>query len=135
MADLWNWLGPGSPLLSTVIALALGWTLGRLAAAVLMSRIPRWVPNRQRAVADAIVGVLRHRIPRWGLLVGVWLAAGFWPLTPEGRLLVERSVFVLATLSATLAAAAIASHLVGTLALCWRRNCRSAASPAISRGD
>ena len=114
MAELWNWLGPGSSLLSTVIALALGWTLGRLAAAVLVSRIPRWMPDRQRAVADAIVGVLRRRIPRWGLLVGVWLAAGFWPLSPEGRLLVERSVFVLATLSATLAAAAIASHLVGT---------------------
>jgi hypothetical protein len=51
-------------------------------------------------------------LPWWGILVGVWLAAGYWPLTPEVRLLVSRTVFVLAAASVTLAAAAVASRMV-----------------------
>jgi small-conductance mechanosensitive channel len=51
-------------------------------------------------------------LPWWLLLVGVWLAAGYWPLTAEVQLLIGRTVFVLGALSVTLAAAAIASQSV-----------------------
>jgi small-conductance mechanosensitive channel len=56
--------------------------------------------------------MLRTRIPWWALLVGAWLAAGYWPLTPEGRLLAGRIVFVLGALSVTLAAAAMATRAI-----------------------
>jgi small-conductance mechanosensitive channel len=58
--------------------------------------------------------IVRQRLPWWALLTGAWLCAGYWPLTPEARLLVGRSVFVLGALSVTLALAALASHLVDT---------------------
>jgi small-conductance mechanosensitive channel len=56
--------------------------------------------------------VVRQRLPRWCLLIGVWVVAGYWPLTAEGHLLVERVVFVLGAASVTLAVAAIASQSV-----------------------
>ena len=52
------------------------------------------------------------RPPAITLVVAVWLAAGYWPLTPEVQLLVGRTVFVVGALSVTLAAAAIASQSV-----------------------
>jgi small-conductance mechanosensitive channel len=51
-------------------------------------------------------------LPRWCLLIGIWLAAGYWPLTAEGHLLVGRVVFVFGAVSVTLALAAIASQSV-----------------------
>lgn len=56
--------------------------------------------------------VLNRRLPWWGLLVGIWLAAGYWPLNAQGHLLVARIVFVLGAASVTLAAAATASQTV-----------------------
>jgi small-conductance mechanosensitive channel len=42
----------------------------------------------------------------------LWLAAGFWPLTPEAKLLIGRAVFAVGALSVTLAAAGVASRVV-----------------------
>jgi small-conductance mechanosensitive channel len=58
--------------------------------------------------------VVRRRLPGWSLLVGVWVAAGYWPLTTEAQLLVGRAVFVLGAASVTLAAATVASGVVDT---------------------
>jgi small-conductance mechanosensitive channel len=56
--------------------------------------------------------ILRRRLPWWLLLIGAWLSAGYWPLTPEGHLLVARAAFLLGALSITLALAALASQSV-----------------------
>jgi small-conductance mechanosensitive channel len=79
-----------------------------------MSRLPRWLADRQRALAESAMRILRKRLPKWSLLLGVWLAAGYWPLTAEGHLLIGRAVFVLGAVSVTLAVAAIASQSVDT---------------------
>jgi small-conductance mechanosensitive channel len=79
-----------------------------------VSRLPRWLPQGQRRLATAIAHVVRQRLPLWFVLIAIWLAAGYWPLTPEGHLLIERAVFVLGAISATLAIAAVASDSVET---------------------
>jgi small-conductance mechanosensitive channel len=107
-----SWSALASPLVWTVMTLAVSWLLGYGVGAVLISRLPRYVPARQRRLIDSIVPLVRRRLPWWAVLVGLWVAAGFWPLTPEGRVLVERTVFVLGTLSVTLTAAAVASEAV-----------------------
>jgi small-conductance mechanosensitive channel len=108
------WASWGSPLAWTLVTLAASWGLGHLLGAVVVSRLPRWFPDRQRVLAHAMVRVARKRLPMWSLLIGVWLAAGYWPLTAEGHLLVARVVFVVGAASVTLAAAAVASQSVDT---------------------
>lgn len=96
----------------TLATLGAGWGAGFIVGRLVASRIPRWVPERHHDIARATAAVIRRRAGWWSLLVGVWLASGYWPLTPEGRLLVDRIVFVAATVSVTLAVAAVAIRVV-----------------------
>jgi small-conductance mechanosensitive channel len=86
--------------------------VGRVFASLAVAKVPGWVTGRHAIVAEYSAKLVQRRLPWWFLLVGVWLAAGYWPLTPEVQLLVGRVVFVLGGLSVTLAAAAVASNSV-----------------------
>jgi small-conductance mechanosensitive channel len=96
----------------TLAMLLTSWLAGYLLVRIAMARLPRWLPQRQQALVTTAAQVLRRRVPWWSLLIGVWIAAGYWPLTPEGRLLIERAVFVLGGVSVILAVAAIAAQAV-----------------------
>jgi small-conductance mechanosensitive channel len=104
-----SWPAVASPVLWTIVTVVVSWLVGHGVGAVLMSRLPRYVPARQRKLIDSVARLVRRRLPWWAVLVGLWVASGFWPLTAEGRLLAERTIFVLGALSATRAAAAVAS--------------------------
>ena len=109
-----NWSTVGSPLLWTVITVAVSWALGYGCGALLIARLPRFAPVRHRPLIESFVRLVRRRLPWWTVLIGSWVACGYWPLTPEGRLLVERTVFVLGAMSVTLTAAALASQAIDT---------------------
>ena len=112
MPDLGSWPAWGAPLAWTLVTLTVSWGIGHLVGAVVMTRVPRWLPERHRLLAQSAAQIARKRLPWLSLLVGVWLSAGYWPLTPDGHLLVQRAVFVLGAASVTLAVAAIASESV-----------------------
>jgi small-conductance mechanosensitive channel len=107
-----NWSAWGPQLAWTVGTLGAAWAIGQIVGAVLMARAPRWVRGRPQPLVDSGVRILRRRLPWWFLLLGAWVAAGYWPLTAEGHLLIERAVFVLGAVSITLALAALASQSV-----------------------
>jgi small-conductance mechanosensitive channel len=96
----------------TLATLLASWLAGHLLGRTAIMRLPRWLPQRQQALVTTAAQVLRRRLPWWSLLIGVWIAAGYWPLTAEGRLLVERAVFVLGGVSVILAVAAVAAQAV-----------------------
>jgi small-conductance mechanosensitive channel len=110
MPDFSQWTDWGPAATWTVATLAVSWVLGYGLAALVLTRVPRWLPERQQAIVECGVRVLRRRLPWWLLLVGVWVASGFWPLTAEGELLVGRAVFVLVAWSVTMAAATVAAE-------------------------
>jgi small-conductance mechanosensitive channel len=107
-----NWPAWGRPLVWTAVTLAVAWTAGYVIGVVVASRVPRWLTGRHANLGASIARTLRRRVPLWFLLLAVWLAAGYWPLTPEIRLLVGRAVFVLGVLSITLTAASVASQSI-----------------------
>jgi small-conductance mechanosensitive channel len=112
MMDVTDWPTWGGPLVWSLVTLAIAWAIGRVLAAIVRSKGPRWLSGRHAAVAEAAARIIHQRLPWWCLLIGVWIAAGYWPLTAEVQLLVERGVFVVGAVSVTLAAAAIASQSV-----------------------
>jgi small-conductance mechanosensitive channel len=114
MIQFGTWSAWASPLAWTIGTLAASWVLGFLLGTVLMSRVPKWVMGRQQRLTDCALGILRKRLPWWSLLIGAWVAAGYWPLTPEAHLLVGRTAFVVGALSVTLALASLASQSVDT---------------------
>jgi small-conductance mechanosensitive channel len=107
-----DWPVWGRPVVWTIGTIAASWLLGHVIGAVIGSRVARWVAGRYRPLIELTVQIVRQRLPRWALLIGVWLSTGYWPLTGEAHLLVERTVFVLAALSVTLAIAAVGSRSV-----------------------
>jgi small-conductance mechanosensitive channel len=112
MPDIGNWSGWGPSLGWTLGTLALSWGIGRVLSAILTSRVSTWLRDHPQVWVQTAVLVVRRRLPGWSLLVGVWVAAGYWPLTIEAQLLVGRAVFVLGAGSVTLAAATVASRVV-----------------------
>ena len=112
MWELGVWSSWASPLAWTIGTLAASWVIGHLVGAVFMSRIPAWLTDRQRRLASSALQILRKRLPWWSLLIGAWVAAGYWPLTPEGQLIIGKTAFVLGAVSVTLALAALASQSV-----------------------
>jgi small-conductance mechanosensitive channel len=112
MFDPASWPAWGLRLAWTLGTLGACWGVGRVLASVVMSRVARWMPGRQQALVKPVVDAVRSRLPWWSFLIGVWLAAGYWPLTAEGHLLVGRAVFVLGAVSVTLTAATLARQFV-----------------------
>ena len=112
MIDFGDWPMWGRQMAWTVVTLAVSWTIGRVFASIVLSKVPRWLAGRHGTLAESAAPIVRRRLPWWFLLIGVWLAAGSWPLTAEVQLLVGRTVFILGAVSVTLAAAAIASQSV-----------------------
>jgi small-conductance mechanosensitive channel len=112
MTDLANWSTWTPLLVWTLTTIAVCWVAGHLLGRLVARRLSQWAATRQYSVARATVRIVRARLPIWSLLLGVWLAAGYWPLTPEGHLLIGRAVFVLAAVSVTLATAALASEAI-----------------------
>jgi small-conductance mechanosensitive channel len=113
--DLATWAWWTSPLLWTLATLATSWLAGHVLGAILVSRASRWMAGvQQLRLAESALRLVRARLPWWSLLLGAWLSAGYWPLTTEGQLLAWRAAFVVATVSVTLTAAALASQSVDT---------------------
>ena len=112
MIEIGTWAAWASPLAWTIGTLAASWLIGHLLGALLAARASKWLPGRQHGLGKSALQIMRKRLPQWSLLVGVWLSASYWPLAPDGHLLIARVVFVLATVSITLAVAALAIQSV-----------------------
>jgi small-conductance mechanosensitive channel len=110
--DVDNWTVWGTRSGWTLATIALSWGVGRVLSTILVSRAAKWLARHPHAWVPAALDVARSRLPWWCALIGVWLSAGYWPLTAEARLLIDRAVFVVGALSITLAAAAVASRMV-----------------------
>ena len=57
MPDVASWFTWGAPLAWTFVALAVSWGIGHLLAAVVTSRLLRWVPESQRTLVQSGVRV------------------------------------------------------------------------------
>lgn len=112
MLDIGAWRAWWTPLAWTVATLGISWGIGHALNVLAVARVPGWLPGGSQTWAATAIRVVRKRLPWWCLLIGVWLAAGYWPLTAEIQKLVGQVVFVIGAASVTLAAAAIVSHIV-----------------------
>ena len=109
-----SWQTAATPLVWTVITVACSVVLGHVCGAVLIARIPRIAPSRQRHLVETAAASVRKRLPWWCALIGCWVAAAYWPLTPEARALVDRTLFTLGAVSVPFTAAAVASQAIET---------------------
>lgn len=82
MGDFTGWTTWIPALVWTIGTVAVSWGAGLVLGAILATRLPRWLPDRHEALSKTTARTLRARLPWWCLLVGIWIAAGYWPITP-----------------------------------------------------
>ena len=109
MSELYSWPAWARSIAWSFGTLGVTWAVGYVVGSVALARVPSWLPAGRRDLAATVATLIRRRMPWWSLLVGVWIAAGYWPLTSEAHVVLERTLFVVGALSVTTTLAAIAS--------------------------
>ena len=64
---------------------------------------------------DAVAAELGKRVVFWSALIGVWLAIGYWPMTPRWSLLLTDAVEFIAILSIARAVSAASVLMLSDL--------------------
>jgi small-conductance mechanosensitive channel len=97
---------------SSLVAVVSGYVVGHFLKWFVRRRLTALATRTRGQWDDVVVTELARRVPFWGLLLGVYIAIGFWTLPPNLQKTLERILFALVTASVTLFAAAIAGKLI-----------------------
>jgi small-conductance mechanosensitive channel len=115
VGDMLNWLTALPPFVASALLTVLvgggAFGLGHLLRPVLSGRLSRLTKRTRGQADDIVVEETLRRLPFWALLLGLYVATGFWRLSPHAVRGVEHALLVLALVSLTLAAVAIAGRL------------------------
>jgi small-conductance mechanosensitive channel len=101
-------------LLASAATFAGAYIAGRLIKGVVTRRLRQLAQSTHTQWDDLLLAELAPRLPRWGLLLAVYVVAGFWPLPDNLRWVLEHAVFILAAASVTFFAAGVAMRLVAS---------------------
>jgi small-conductance mechanosensitive channel len=101
-------------LLWTGATIGVAYALGLLVNAIVIGRLRKLAARTHGDWDDVVIAELGRRIPLWSVLVGVWIALGYWPLPDRWASFGSNAIRVIGVLSVTLTAAAIASRLVAS---------------------
>jgi small-conductance mechanosensitive channel len=96
----------------TLAIIFAAWGIGRAVRAIVIWRVKRRSADRRTIWGESVWRRFAGRIPLWSVLIGLWLASGYWPLRAEARVLIGSILFVLGASSVTLTAAAVATQIV-----------------------
>jgi small-conductance mechanosensitive channel len=100
------------PVLRTAGTVAGAYLVGRVANVIVAGRLSRLARTTQGQWDDIIIRALTTRLPLWSVLAGAWLSLGYWSIADRWMLVASRVITTVGLLSATLAAAAVATGLV-----------------------
>ncbi len=112
MSGLAQWPGWAAVTLLSVGALIGCYAAGRFAARVICQRLTAMARKTAWQWDEVVVEGLRHGLPFWSLLLGIYLALGFWKLPSHFSGALAKALFVAAALSVTFLAAGIAGRLI-----------------------
>ena len=101
-----NWDLQGLPhsartALVSLLIIASAYVAGSVGRRIFAMQVSRLVRRTSVRWDDAISEAIARRIPFWSLLVGVYLAAGWWTLTTNAATTLDKGLYVVATVSFT----------------------------------
>jgi len=113
----WDWQGlphSGRTALMSLLVIAIAYVVGRLAGRVLATKLGALVRRTSSRWDDAVIEAIARRVPFWSMLVGIYVAAGFWVLTPNLATTLDKVLYVAAATSLTFLASEVLVKLVRT---------------------
>ena len=103
-----HWVSRATLSLAVLVVSYLG---GHLVTLVVGRRLAALAANTKGQWDDVVVHELTRRVPFWSLLLGIYLAAGFWALPVKIETTLTKTLFVLVAASSTFFAAAVVRQL------------------------
>ena len=118
MLDFAGWPASARTAALSVLVLAVAYGVGQVLRFVVQSRLTGLARRTPGQWDDALFSAVGRRVPFWSLLIGVYVAAGLWPLTSHFGTLVDKGLYVAAATSLTF----LVSEVLVTLLRAQRSN-------------
>ena len=101
-----NWDLQGLPASARIAVLsifivAVAYVIGRLASRIVAGQLSRLARRTGSRFIDPMVAEVARRVPFWSVLVGIYVAAGYWPLTEKAANALDKGLYVVAVASLT----------------------------------
>ena len=110
--DLQGWPASARTAALSVVVIALAYVVGQLAKRIVATRLSALARRTGSDWAEAVVGAVAQRVPFWSVLVGIYLAAGFWTLPPKIANALDRGLYVVTAASLTFLVSEVLVRLV-----------------------
>ena len=112
--DLGGWPQSARTAAFSLLVIALAYLLGQVGKYIVISRLGALARRAPGLWDDAVVRAVGRRVPFWSLLIGVYIAAGFWVLAPNFSNALDKALYVAAAASLTFLVAEVLVALVRT---------------------
>jgi small-conductance mechanosensitive channel len=112
--DLQSLPGSARTALASFLVIAIAYLIGRVGRHIVTSQLGALMRRTSARLDAAVVEPVARRVPFWALLVGIYVAAGFWTLAPNIAITIEKGLYVVAAASLTFLASEVLVTLVRT---------------------
>ncbi len=99
-------------LILTALTTGIAVVVAMLVNVLVLRRLTALTKYTQGTWDDVLLTEVRKRMPFWGLLVGLWLSVGHWPLPAVWPGFLSRAVAATLVISVTMTLAAVATRMV-----------------------
>ena len=112
MPDFAGWPASARTAALSALVIAVAYGVGQVLRFVVQSRLAALARRTPGQWDDALFTAVGRRVPFWSLLIGIYVAAGLWPLTSHFATLVDKALYVAAAASLTLLVSEVLVRLV-----------------------
>jgi small-conductance mechanosensitive channel len=105
--DLQGWPASARTAVLSLAVVALAYVIGRVAQRVVAKQLAGVARRTGSRWIEPTVGAVARRVPFWSVLVGVYIAAGFWHPATNIALTLDKALYVIAATSLTVLASEV----------------------------
>jgi small-conductance mechanosensitive channel len=112
--DLQGWPASARTVVLSLVVIAVAYVIGRLAKHIVATQLGSLAQRTGSRWIDPVAGAVARRVPFWSLLVGIYIAAGFWILAGNIANALNKGLYIVAAASLTFLASEVLVKLVRT---------------------
>ena len=105
--DLAGWPASARTTVLSLLILAVAYVIGRVAQRIVTTRFAAVARRTGSRWAEPAVDAVGRRVPFWSVLVGAYIAAGFWHPIPELANTIDKALYVITAASLTFLASEV----------------------------
>ena len=110
--DLQGWPASARTAVLSLVVIVGAYVIGRVAKYIVATQLMALARRTGTRWIDPMVEAVARRVPFWSVLVGIYIAAGFWILPEKIAIALDKGLYVVAAASLTLLASEVLVKLI-----------------------